>query len=263
MNTDQAFDLLRTAGVADDMSIQTVRRWLREQKISYEGKSGGTNTDFILNDTDEAINLLKDAGVAPGIGIKVVKRWLQEGKIRKMGKGTQIAEYISDETHRNRFNTEQNEQDKVIRDLKLKIKAQDEHIKGVQDIHKTSVQALIQQRNKLHKELVNLESENRKLQAETKKVLQENLDLRKQLLRLKEEMARQGKVEPETPQKLPTLNTLNYYQKLGLSKTAGQREVLAGFKRLLKLTHPDHGGNPAAFHYIKTEYDHYKNSLKG
>ncbi|MDQ7860949.1 hypothetical protein RCO48_07755 [Peribacillus frigoritolerans] len=40
MNTDQAFDLLKDAGVTESSSIQTVRRWLREGKIKYEGGNG-------------------------------------------------------------------------------------------------------------------------------------------------------------------------------------------------------------------------------
>ncbi|WP_251552070.1 hypothetical protein [Neobacillus muris] len=260
MNTDQAFDLLKTAGLEDDRSVQTVRRWLREQKITYEGKSGVRTKDCIFHDTDQAIFLLKDAGVAPDIGIQVVKRWLFEGKIEKIGKGNQMAEYLSNEQRLMKHRP--SDKDKTIRDLKIKIKAQDDHIKGIQEIHKTSIQALIQQRNKLHKEMLSLESENNKLQMETKKVLEENIELRKELLKIKEEMARQGKKDPEKPQNASTPPKLDYRQKLGLSKTASQKEILARFKKLLKLTHPDHGGTAAAFHYVKTDYDEFKNNMK-
>ncbi|WP_042454339.1 J domain-containing protein [Neobacillus dielmonensis] len=261
MNTDQAYDLLKTAGVSDDISIQTVRRWLREQKINFAGKTRRGDTDYILNDTDQAINLLKDAGVAPNIGIQVVKRWLHEGKIEKIGKGSQIVDYLKNESNPNRLNSGPPDLDRTIRDLKIKIKAQDDHIKGLQEIHKTSIHALSQQRNKLHKELVKLESENNKLQTQSKKVLEENIELRKAILKLKEELIRQGKRDSEKPQSIPTPNTHDYRQKLGLSRTADQKQVLAAFKKLLKLTHPDHGGNAAAFHYIKTEYDQFKNSF--
>jgi len=67
VNTDQAFELLRDAGVTEDICINVVRRWLRERKINYEGnvqqKSG-----YILENTKQAITMLSDAGVAESIG---------------------------------------------------------------------------------------------------------------------------------------------------------------------------------------------------
>ena len=54
---------------------------------------------------------------------------------------------------------------------------------------------------------------------------------------------------------------MNYRQKLGLSKTASDKEVLAGYKNLLKASHPDHGGNAAIFQYIKTEYDSFRKDV--
>ncbi len=44
---------------------------------------------------------------------------------------------------------------------------------------------------------------------------------------------------------------------------ASNKEVLAEYKGLLKITHPDHGGNAKVFHYIKTDYDNFRNSIKG
>ena len=144
------------------------------------------------------------------------------------------------------------------------MKAQDEHIKGIEDLHQNSIKMLIQQRDKLNKELASVENEKSDLQSETRKVLKENIDLRNELLKLKEELSKGNKSEPEKTQESPfPSKTQDYRQKLGLSKTAGVKEVLAGYKKLLKITHPDHGGNATAFHYIKTDYDHFRNRMKG
>lgn len=263
VNTDQAFDFLKNAGVPDDVSIQTVRRWLRERKIKYEGKTVLQNTEYILENTDQAIDLLKDAGVAPNIGVQAVQRWLLEGKIQKVGNGEPIAEYVSKEPNSQRLLNGSAYQEKTIRDLKLKIKVQEDHIKGLEDLHKKSVNALIQQREKLKKEFARLENDKNELQNEARRVLKDNIELRTELLKLKEELSKQGKRESENNQIAPSSKTIDYRQKLGLSKTAGQKEVLAGFKKLLKITHPDHGGNAAAFHFVKTDYDHFKSSIKG
>ena len=80
MNTDQAFDLLQNAGLSESSSIQTVRRWLREGKIKYEGGKGIKKTGCIIDNTDQAFDLLKDAGLSESSSILVVKRWLHEGK---------------------------------------------------------------------------------------------------------------------------------------------------------------------------------------
>jgi regulator of replication initiation timing len=263
LNTDQAYDLLKNAGVPDDICIQTVKRWLRERKIKYNGKVGLQNTGYILEDTDQAIHLLKDAGVDANIGMEAVQRWLHEGKIHKVGSKDQIKEYLSNETNSQRILNRSSEQDKTICELIAKIKLQDDHIKGLEELHKASVKALIHQREKLHKEIINLENEKNELQKETRKVLKDNIELRKELLNLRKELSKVGKRNFEKKQTVPPSNTLDYRQKLGLSKTAGQKEVLAGFKKLLKITHPDHGGNATVFHYVKTDYDHFKNGMKG
>jgi regulator of replication initiation timing len=262
VNTDQAFDLLMEAGLTEEIGILTVRRWLRERKINYDG-TGHRKTGYILDDTDQAINMLKDAGVASSISIQIVQRWLSEGKIQNVGKGERITEYVSNGKNSKRFLNNPSDQDKNIRQLKVKIKAQDEYIKGIEKIHKTSINTLIQQRDKLNKEIVNLENEKSELQRETRKLLKDNLDLRNELLKIREELSKGSKRDPDNTQVTPPSKTHDYCQKLGLSKTASHKEVSAGYKKLLKITHPDHGGNATAFHYIKTDYDHFRNSIKG
>jgi hypothetical protein len=259
VNTDQAFDFLKNAGVSEDKSIQTVRRWMRERKISYEGKTGQRESGYIFEDTDQAIELLKDAGVSAGAGIPLVKRWYHEGKIRKVGEVYKLSEYLSNQR---RLENKPIKQDHKLLDIKEKIKAQDKQLQGLEELHKNSVRALIEQRNKLKRELAVLMKEKTEWQVESEKILKENVELRKELIKLREELTRKGKRVEETTQDSTISHVSDYHQKLGLSKKAGEKEVLVRFKKLLKLTHPDHGGNPAAFHYIKTDYDQFKTSLR-
>ncbi|MDR6123980.1 regulator of replication initiation timing [Bacillus sp. SLBN-46] len=259
MNTDQAFDFLRQAGVTEDICIQTVRRWLRERKINYEG-NGLRKSGYILEDTDQAFDMLMDAGVPEGMCTPLVRRWLREGKIQNVGNGKLVTETIPKEIATKRVG--HTDQDKIIRQLKIKIKAQDEHIEGMEKLHQNSINTLIQQRNKLKIEIVQLENEKNELQSDTKKLLQENIDLRNELLKLKEELYKGPKGEQEQTPKPPPPQA-DFRQKLGLSKTASPKEVLAGYKKLLIISHPDHGGNAAAFHYIKTDYDQFRSGFKG
>jgi predicted site-specific integrase-resolvase len=259
VNTDQAFDLLMDAGVTESISIQTVRRWLREGKIKYDG-TGKKKTGYIINDSDQAFDLLKDAGVTKSISIQTVRRWLHEGKIKYDGTRNRKTEYIIDDTASKLFiddRTDQNK-DEIIHQLQLKIKAQDKHIEGIEEIHKTAKNILIQQRDKLdklNKEIVILKNETSKLQNETKDLLKENIELRNELIKVKENKRDNYNFHSTT-------QSNDYSKKLGLSKIASNKEVAAEYKGLLKVTHPDHGGNAKFFHYIKTDYDNFRNSIK-
>lgn len=260
VNTDQAFELLKDAGVAEDVGILTVRRWLLERKVKY-APSKRRESGYILDDTDQAINLLMDAGVASSTGMEIVKRWLREGRIQNVGEGKQLSEYISSEKDAKQYSTNLSNQERVIRQLKAKLKAQDEHIKGLEELHENSVNRLLQQKEQYRKEIVQLENENRKIQQETSALMKENIELRKEMLRLKEELYKGHKKEPEKTPPRP-MKSPNYRQKLGLSKTASPKEVVASYKKLLKVTHPDAGGHEAAFHYIKSDYDQFRSTLK-
>lgn len=260
MNTDQAFELLKDAGVAEDVGILTVRRWLLERKVKYS-PAKRREAGYILDDTDQAINLLMDAGVASSKGMEIVKRWLREGRIQNVGEGKQLSEYISSEQDAKQYSTNLSNQERVIRKLKAKLKAQDEQIKGLEELHENSVHRLLQQKENYKNELVQLENEKRKFQRETSSLTKENIQLRKELLRLKEELYKGHKSEPEKTAPRPS-KSHDYRQKLGLSKTASSKEIVAGYKKLLKITHPDSGGNEAAFHYIKSDYDQFRNNMK-
>lgn len=258
MNTDQAFELLMDAGLAESMSIQTVRRWLREGKIKYEGNEK-RKTGYIIDDTDQAFHLLKDAGLTKSMSIQAVRRWLHEGKIKYDRTKTRSTEYTIDDTASKLFKHDRTEpnKDEIIHQLKLKIKTQDKYIEGIEEIHKTSKNIVLQQReklNKLNKEIALLKNVTRKLENETKDLLKENTELNKELMHLKEKK-RDYLHSPA--------QSNDYSKKLGLSKTANNKDVMAEYKGLLKITHPDHGGNTKLFHYIKTDYDHFKNNIKG
>ncbi|MEH7120147.1 hypothetical protein V7128_22395, partial [Neobacillus vireti] len=204
--------------------------------------------------------LLNDAGVAASNGLQVVQRWLYEGKIQKVGNSGLLTEYLSNVKNPKHLINPPTEQDKMIRELKAKVKVQEEHLKELEDLHKSTLKTHIQQRNKLQKDILNLELEKNELQKETRKLLKDNIELRSELLYLKEKLAKQGKRVPEKSQLAsPPIHTHDYRRKLGLSKTASDKEILARYKKLLKITHPDHGGNAVVFHYVKTDYDHYKN----
>ncbi|MED3564311.1 hypothetical protein [Bacillus xiapuensis] len=261
MNTDQAFALLIDAGVTEDTSIQTIRRWLRERKIHFEGK-GYRENEYILDNTDQAFTMLKDAGVTENRVADIVGRWLSEGRIRNVSNGKPKTEAKRNNIVTNEFLYHSQDQIKMIHQLKEKIKAQNEHIKGIEELHQTSVNTLIQQRDKLKKEIAILQNEKIELQQESKDLLKENRDLRSEVVKLKEELSLGTKRKPDKTQSAPPPKTNHCHQKLGLSKTASHREIVAGYKKLLKITHPDHGGSAAAFHYIKTDYDQFRNSNK-
>ncbi|MGW6381409.1 hypothetical protein [Peribacillus butanolivorans] len=258
MNTDQAFDLLKDAGVTESTSIQTVRRWMREGKIKYEGGNKNRKTGYIIDDTDQAFDLLKDAGITESISIQTVRRWMREGKIKYEGNGNRETGYIINDTVSKVSINDRIDQnkDEIIHRLKLKIQAQDKHIKGIEELHESAKKILIQQRDKFKKEVVLLKNEKSKLQNETKDLLKENIELRNELIKVKENKRNNYNFDSNN-------QSNDYSEKLGLAKMASNKDVIAEYKGLLKITHPDHDGNAKVFHYIKTDYDNFRKFIKG
>ncbi|MFK2826165.1 hypothetical protein QYG89_10860 [Bacillus sp. B190/17] len=254
MNTDQAFELLRDAGVTEDRSIQTVKRWLRDGKIKYEGGKGNRKNGYIIDDTDQVLDLLKDAGVTESIGIQTIRRWLHGGRMKS--EGNRKIESSMDDTPSKLFTNGRMDQntDEIIRRLKLKIQAQDKHIKGIEELHEVAKKGVLQQRDQLKREVIALKNDVNKLQNEIRDLLKQNIELRNEWRKLKE--SKRNKYH------FTSTTQLNH-KKLGLSKMADNKEVAAAYKGLLKLTHPDRGGNAKLFHYIKTDYDHFRNSIEG
>ncbi|AOH55063.1 hypothetical protein ABE28_011950 [Peribacillus muralis] len=257
MNTDQAFDLLKDAGVTESNSIQFVRRWMREGRIKYEGGNVSRKTGS-SDDTDLAFDLLQDAGVSERIRIQTVRRWLSEGRIKYEGKSQKDAGFnIEDMVKKLPINeVKVQNKDEIIYRLKLKNQVQDTHIEGMEELHETAKKTLIQQREMYKKEVVILRNEKSQLQNEVKDLLTENIELRNELGKLKENQTGHNHT-------FPIAQSDDYSKKLGLSKKATVKEVLAGYKGLLKITHPDHNGNSKVFHYIKTDYDNFRNGNKG
>ncbi|MFI8495887.1 hypothetical protein ACIGC1_23805 [Peribacillus butanolivorans] len=258
MNTDQAFDLLKDAGVTESISIQTVRRWMREGKIKYEGGNKNRKTGYIIDDTDQAFDLLNDAGITESISIQTVRRWMREGKIKYEGNGNRETGYIINDTVSKVSINDRIDQnkDEIIHRLKLKIQAQDKHIKGIEELHESAKKILIQQRDKFKKEVVILKNEKSKLQIETKDLLKENIELRNELIKVKENKRDNYNFDSNN-------QSNDYSEKLGLAKMASNKDVIAEYKGLLKITHPDHDGNAKVFHYIKTDYDNFRKFIKG
>jgi tRNA U55 pseudouridine synthase TruB len=206
--------------------------------------------------------MLKEAGLSDSRSIQTVRRWLNEGKVKYDGTGSRNTEAISVfDNAASALVKEKTDQDKdeIIRYLKLKIKEKDVYIEGVEELHKTATKIVSHQRDMLTNEIIHLKNEKRKLQSETMDLLKENIQLREELIKLKEE-GFTGKNSANDKHN----NTVQYdlLQKFGLSKMASSNEVLSAYKELLKLTHPDHGGNTKLFHYIKTDYDNFRNSIK-
>ncbi|MBI0576790.1 hypothetical protein IEC97_05425 [Neobacillus cucumis] len=261
MNTDQAYALLMDAGVKEETSIETIRRWLRERKIYFEGK-GNRNNEYIIDNMDQAFSMLTDAGVTESDSAQIVGRWLSEGKIKNVRNRKKDTAIEPSKAVTNQFLNNPQDQLKIIQQLKEKINAQNEHIKGMEQLHKTSIYTLKQQRDKLNREVAILESEKSELQNDSMNLLKENRDLRNEILKLKQDPSYGMKRNPERKLSTPQPRTNHYRQKLGLAKTATEKEIVTSYKNLLKITHPDHGGNAATFHYIKTDYDQFRNNSK-
>lgn len=200
--------------------------------------------------TDQAFSLLKEAGITDNI--ETFKQWLREGKIKATG-------FTVDDKALIRFMKTQTKLDKdqIIQQLKLRIKAKDEEIKGLEELHAAQAKVLIQQRDKLYNEIGLLQIERNHLKKETINLLKENIELRDELIALKEKLFK-GETNKDAPD---SISSNDVRQKLGLTNLAIDKDVIAAYKELLKKAHPDHGGNEKLFHYIKTDFDQFRSNL--
>jgi regulator of replication initiation timing len=190
--------------------------------------------------------MLKEAGVTDNI--ETFRNWLREGKIRATG-------FTIDEDALKQFINEQTipNKDELIRQLTLKLKVQDAHIKGLEELLENTTKQLTKQKDQLNHEMMLLIHKKNKLKQESIDLLRENIELRDEIISLKERLGNNHVEQAALP--------IEYRQKLGLSKRASDKDVLAGFKELLKLAHPDRGGNAKIFQYIKTDYDELRNKV--
>jgi len=261
VNTDQAFGLLIDAGLTESNGIETVRRWLREGKIKYEG-NGSRKAGYILQDTDQAFELLKDAGVSRSNSIDTVRRWMQEGKIKYDRTDKKVTEYIIEDTASTLFKSEHNHQsmNELIHQMRLKIKAQNKRIEGIEEIYETEKNIWMEQRGRLKKEAALLKNENKELQRKIEELMEQNIRLRDELAKFKNTKREKEDNRSHSSYHF-TVQSNDYRHKLGISKRADKKEVVAAYKELLKISHTDFGGNAKLFHYIQTDYNHFRNNI--
>lgn len=155
--------------------------------------------------------------------VQTLRRWLREGKIQSQFKSKKEG-YEIDEVDLNRFIDERTGRDKVkkIKSLETKL-AQKERNKLTQDNHK--------------------------LQMEVDKLRSDNLHLKFKLL---------SKPETETV----IVYKSDHRSILGLDDTATDEEVRSTYRKLIKLLHPDKGGDSKLFQKFKEDYDNFQNSIK-
>ncbi|WP_066174668.1 hypothetical protein [Bacillus marinisedimentorum] len=201
--------------------------------------------------TDQAFKKLKSAGVTDSI--QTVRRWLREGKIKAKRTENRKAGYIIENDDLQRFINERTgrDKDKRIKELEYKIKQKE---RGV------------------------LAKENHKLQLEVDRLRQENLNLKMKSMKqtidenrntsnshsffsdMSDEDLRQYR------QKLfgqdLILPSKNYREELGLSSGVTNQEVVKEFKKLLRILHPDTGGNAKLFQRVKEDYDDFIKTTK-
>lgn len=208
----------------------------------------------------EAVEELTKAGVSESIRTLTIRKWIKEGKITSSENNGYSVDKQTTKLLQNSLPDEKNE---IIKKLQTKIKLQDEYIEGIKAIHKDTTNSYITQRENLNQEISLLKNENNDLQKEVTQLLKENISLRDDLIRYKENSMNKNK-NRDHDQQQPTSNyhLREYQHKLGLAKIAGKKEIVASYKELLKLTHPDHGGDPKCFHYIKADFDTFKRNLK-
>ncbi|MGG3925142.1 hypothetical protein ABET51_03930 [Metabacillus fastidiosus] len=206
--------------------------------------------------TDEAFHMLRESGVTEAESIQIVRQWLREGKIKyEGGKGVKKAKYPISHTALELLDEYRMEQNKteIIKQLKIEIKLKDDQIEGIEELHKNTTEILIQQREELNKEIAILKKENTYLHDDRNRLSKENVELRNKL---------NGKFSKEDSKPMFHHSLNDYKRKLGLSKMVSEKEIQAVYKQLLKLSHPDGGGDGKLFHYIKTDYDSFKKSVK-
>ena len=203
---------------------------------------------------DKAFSLLKEAGITDNVD--VFREWVREGRIKSIG-------LTIDDHSLVRFMKDYKNPDKdlMIRQLKAKIHAQNNQIIGIENLHESTIQTSSRQREQLKKEVLFLKKENQRLQQESMDLLKENIALRDRIIKLKENASspnQQNSRSLESPSPLQVDK-----QKLGLSKMASNQEILSAYKELLKLSHPDRGGNAKLFQYIKADFDRIRKRFRG
>lgn len=204
--------------------------------------------------SDKAFALLQEAGITDSVD--TFRKWLNEGRIKSVG-------IFIDEHSLERFikDYKNPDKDQIIHQLRAKIHAQNNQIIGIEKLHESTTSALFKQKEQLTNEILLLKKENQRLQQEMMDLLKENIKLRDQLIQFKDLSFSNNQKRSDSTEASTSLHIDK--QKLGLSKMASNQEVLSAYKELLKVSHPDRGGDAKLFQYIKADFDQFRQKMKG
>jgi len=209
---------------------------------------------------NEAVEMLTKAGVSENIRTLTIRKWIKEGKITSDDTNGASIDHQSTEPLHLRLRDEKKE---MIRQFQSQLKVQEGYIEGIKALHENS----IKQREQLHQEISLLKKEKNDLQEEVNSLQKENIRLRNEIIQLKEHSIHTNSSKTQEPKKETAPLQIrfplqDYRDKLGLSKVSGKKEVMSAYKELLKLSHPDHGGQLKSFQYIKADFDQFKKDFK-
>jgi translation elongation factor EF-Ts len=153
--------------------------------------------------------------------IQTVRRWLREGKIKSTSTENRKSGFLID-----------------VNDLK----------RFINERTGTNTDEV----NKLKKEIELLKAENKALEHAFKTYKKINE-------RPKED---KSKLFDDIMEKFMLTETnVDYRQKYGLSPTSSNDDVKKELKNLLKILHPDKGGNAKLFQEVKQDYDDFRKSI--
>ncbi|PMC33780.1 hypothetical protein CJ195_26865 [Bacillus sp. UMB0899] len=209
---------------------------------------------------NEAVEMLTKAGVSENIRTLTIRKWIKEGKITSDDTNGYSLDHQTTELLQSSLREEKKE---IIKQFQSKLKVQDEYIEGIKALHENS----LKQREQLHQEISLLKKEKNDLQKEMNSLLTENIRLRNDLIKHKENSIHTNSTKAheqkrETAPLQIRFPLQDYRDKLGLSKLSGKKEVMTAYKELLKISHPDHGGQLKSFQYIKADFDQFKKEFK-
>ncbi|WP_186578066.1 hypothetical protein [Aquibacillus kalidii] len=309
MNTNEAFEKLKEAGVTDN--IQTVRRWLREGEIKAtrsEYRKAGFDISYssLISFIDKRTGMYKEIEnkeLSKSIDEIYEQNSELEIKIWKLEKENKelkekVPDYEDDFSKRvNRLSKNLHPCFKELEyqlDLDIaewlslfsinvqnKIRDIDLSYRNCKQIRERSsfYDLLInysaitgKQMNRYIELTVSLEGrlfntnkeiDNQLVKGSTKDEIDSLLDqLEELIIERKNEGSKQSNYDWSKLFSNIAQNNINYREKLGLSSNVTDSEVKKEFKRVLKILHPDHGGNAKLFQEYKTMYDDFRKKLK-
>lgn len=232
--------------------------------------------------TDQAFEKLKEAGVTGSI--QTVRRWLRNGKIKASRSENRKAGFEIDEGDLKRFINERTGMDKDER-----IKYLEEKYKQLNDQYQPMYEDWLKvlkenrelkqskvENEKLKRKIELLRDENKALENAYKTVREINDRLTKEnesknnsFFDNFERLKQRAKANADYWQShnfdfnlfMQPQKKQNYRENLGLSSNCSDEELKKEFKKLLKILHPDTGGNAKLFQQMKADYDAFRKSI--